>query len=101
MPATFRVIDAMEPFSGVVCVTSELSVDLRESNQMLDHADTATFVTWLNQHKPFYRASSILASLASGVVASAAVNCDDALFVEASMKAMEGKLFSERTMSGP
>ena len=54
------------------------------------------FVTWLNLHNPFQRASPLLASLASGVVASAAVNCDDALSVgEAYMDAMEGKLFSE------
>ena len=96
MPAASRVIDAMETFSGVACVTSEHHVDLRESSQRRDHADTATFVTWLNLHNPFQRASPLLASLASGVVANAAVNCDDALFVgEASMKAMEGKLFSE------
>ena len=81
----------METFSGVVCVTSEQPVDLREYN----HADTATFVTW-NLHNPFQRASPLLACLASGVVASAAVNCDDVLFVgEESMYAMEGKLFSE------
>ena len=96
MPAATRVIDAMETFSGVACVTSEQHVDLRESNQRRDHADTATFLTWLNLHHPFQRASPLLASLASGVVASAAVNCDDALSVgEASMKAMEGKVFSE------
>ena len=96
MPAASRVIDAMETFGGVACVTSEQHVDLRESNQKRDYADTATFLTWLNLHHPFQRASPLLASLASGVVASAAVNCDDALSVgEASMKAMEGKLFSE------
>ena len=87
MPAASRVIDAMETFSGVACVTSEHHVDLRESNQRRDHADTATFVTWLNLHNPFQRASPLLAFLASGIVANAAVNCDDALFVgEASMK---------------
>ena len=91
-----RVIDAMETFSGVACVTSEHHVHLRESSQRRDSADTATFVTWLNLHNPFQRASPLLASLASGVVANAAVNCDAALFVgEAYMKAMEGKLFSE------
>ena len=75
---------------------SEQNVDLRESNQKRDHADTATFLTWLNLHHPFQRASPLLASLAGGVVASVAVNCDDALSVgEASMKAMEGKRFSE------
>ena len=83
-------------FGGVVCLTSEQLVDLRESNQRRDHADTTTFVTWLNLHNPFQRASPLLASLASDVASSAAVNCDDALSVgEASMKAMEGKLFSE------
>ena len=96
MPAASRVINAMETFGGVACVTSEQHVDLRESNQKRDHADTATFLTWLNLYHPFQRASPLLASLASGVVASAAVNCDDALSVgEASMKAMEGKRFSE------
>ena len=96
MPAASRVIDAMETFGGVACVTSEQHVDLRESDQKRDHADTATFLTWLDLQHPFQRASPLLASLASGVVASAAVNCDDALSVgEASMKAMEGKRFSE------
>ena len=96
MPAASRIIDAMETFGGVACVTSEQHVDLRESDQKRDHADTATFLTWLDLHHPFQRASPLLASLASGVVASAAVNCDDALSVgEASMKAMEGKRFSE------
>ena len=62
-----------------------------------DHADTATFLTWLNlKKKTFKRTSHFLASLASGDVANAAVNCNDALFVgEGSVKAMEGKLFSE------
>ena len=103
MHAASRVIDPMETFGGVACVTSEQHVDLRESNQKRDHADTATFLTWLNLHHPFQRASPLLASLASGVVASAAVNCDDALSVgEASMKAMAGKsTCSEGTMSGP
>ena len=96
MPAASRVIDAMETFGGVACVTSEQHVDLRESDQKRDHADTATFLTWLDLHHPFQRASPLLASLASGVVASVAVNCDDALSVgEASMKAMEGKRFNE------
>ena len=96
MPAASRAIDAMETFGGVACVTSEQHVDLRESDQKRDHADTATFLTWLDRHHPFQRASHLLASPASGVVASAAVNCDDALSVgEASMKAMEGKRFSE------
>ena len=91
MPAASRVIDAMETFSGVACVTSEQHVDLR------DHADTATFLTWLDLHHPFQRASPLLASLASGVVVSAAVNCDDALSVgEASMKAMEGNPPAEK-----
>ena len=94
MPAASRVIDAMETFGGVACITSEQHVDLRESDQKRDHAHTATFLTWLDRHHPFQRASPLLASLASGVVASAAVNCDDALSVgEASMK--EGKRFSE------
>ena len=35
MPAASRVIDAMETFGGVACVTSEQHVDLRESNQKL------------------------------------------------------------------
>ena len=88
MPAASRVIDDMETFGGVAC-------DLRESDQKRDHADTATFLTWLDLHHPFQRASPLLASLANGVVASAAVNCDDALSVgEASMKAMGGKRFS-------
>ena len=71
-------------------------LNLVKSNQRRDHADTATSVTWLNLHNPFQRESPLLASLTSGVVASAAVNCDDPLFVgEASRKAMEGKRFSE------
>ena len=96
MPAASRVIGAMESFGGVACVTSEQHVDLREFNQKRDHADTATFLTWLNLQHPFQRALPLLASLASGVVASAAVNCDDALSVgEESLKAMEGKRFSD------
>ena len=96
MPAASIVIAAMETFGGVVCLASEQLVDVRESNQRRDHADTTTFVTWLNLHNPFQRASPLLASLASDVAASAAVNCDDSLLVgDASMKAMEGKLFSE------
>ena len=58
MPAASSVINAMETFSGVVCVTSEQHVDLRESNQRRDHADTATSVTWLNMHSPFQRVTS-------------------------------------------
>ena len=81
MPAAFRVIDVMETFGGVACVTPEQHVDLRESDQKRDHADTATFLTWLDLHHPFQRASPLLASLASGVVASVAVNCDDAPFL--------------------
>ena len=96
MPAASRVMNAIETFGGVACVTPEQHVDLRESSKRRDQADTATFLTWLNLHNPFQRASPLLASLASGIVANAAVNCDDALLVgEASMKAMEGKLFSE------
>ena len=91
MPAASRVIDTMETFGGVGWVTFEKHVDLRESNQRRDHADTATFLTWWNLHNPFQRASPLLESTASVVV-----NCDDALSVgEASMKPMEGKLFSE------
>ena len=37
MPAASRVIDAMETFGGVACVTSEQHVDLRESDQKRDH----------------------------------------------------------------
>ena len=106
MPAASRVIDAMETFGGVACVTSEQHVDLRESDQKRDRADTATFLTWLDLHHPFQRASPLLASLASGVVASAAVNCDDALSVgEASMRLWKGSgsvksTCREGTMSG-
>ena len=86
----------METFGGVACATSGQHVDLRKSSQRHDHSDTATFLSRLNLHNSFQRASPLLASLSSGVVANAAVNYDDALSVgEASMMAMEGKLFSE------
>ena len=79
MPAAFRVIDAVKTFGGVACITSEHHVHWREPNPTRDHADTATFLTWLYLHNPFHRASPLLAFLASGVVANAAVNRDDAL----------------------
>ena len=43
--------------------------------------DRATFLNWLNLalHNPFERGSPLLGSLASSVVVSVAVNCDDAL----------------------
>ena len=94
--ASSLVIDARETIGGIARVTSGKHVDLRESSERRDHADKATFLTWLNLHHPFQRASSLLASLANGVVASAADNCDESQSVgEASMKAMGGKLFSE------
>ena len=60
MPATSRVIDDKDTFSGVVCVKSEQHVDLRESSQTPDHVDTATLLTWLNLHNPFQRRGALL-----------------------------------------
>ena len=45
MRAASRVIDAMGTFGGVACITSEQHVDLHESDQKRDHADTGTFLT--------------------------------------------------------
>ena len=42
----------METFGGVACVTSEQHVDLRESDQKRDHADTATFLLRLPRANP-------------------------------------------------
>ena len=96
MPATCRIVDARETFSGVANTTSEQHVDLRESRQRRNLADMTTLKGWLTIHNPFDRTSPLLASLSSGVVANEAVNCDNALSVgEASMQAVEGKLFSE------
>ena len=64
MPAASRVIDAMETFGGVACVTSEQHVDLRESDQKRDHADIATFLTLFGPASPV--SASVTSSRISG-----------------------------------
>lgn len=96
MPAASKVVDAMEGFCGVSSSSTEQHIELRESRQSRDMADVKTFLVWLRHQNPFLRRSPLLASLSSGVVATEDVNCDNALSVgTASMKAMEGKLFSD------
>ena len=74
IPAPSRVINAIETFGGVAYATSDRHVDLRRL------AEVATFLSGVNLRKPLARASPgpIVASLAGGVVASVALDIDDA-----------------------
>ena len=96
MPASSKIVDAIEIFTGVESTTSEQHVELRESRRERDSADSKTLLEWLSLHNPFQRTSSHLVSLLSGVVADKTVNCDDALQVGiSSMSKIAGIVFSE------
>lgn len=62
--------------------SSEQHKDLRPSTQSRDKKDHDTFVQWLTAHPPFagYEADQLV-SVATGIVADASVNCDDAVTV--------------------
>lgn len=95
MPATSRVIEAVHDFSGVVKVSSEQHVELRESRQKRDRDDMKMMLNWFKMHNPFSH-SSLLSSLSSGLVADSTVNSDDALQIGiTAMKNMSGHLFSD------
>ncbi|KAJ8896757.1 hypothetical protein PR048_002102 [Dryococelus australis] len=82
MPATSRVVNAVEVLNGVSSISSEQHIELRESQQSSDIANM--------------KISPLLGSLSSGVVAIEDINCYNALSIrKASMKAMEGKVFSD------
>ena len=96
MPATASIINAVETVCGVSVTTSEQHTDLRESHQIRDSTDLNTFKDWLLIHNPFNRPSPLLTSLSSGIVGDENVNCDNAQAIgRASMKSMEGKVFSD------
>ena len=65
IPATSRMIRAVEYFSGVITVTSEQHSDFHESRQKRDHADLTTFKNWL-----FNCSTPSLTSIVSGIVAN-------------------------------
>lgn len=95
MAATASIVNAVESICGVTTTTSEQHVDLRESRQTRDLTDMNTFKEWLLVHNPFNRPTPLLTSISSGIMANEEVNCDDAYAVgRASMKTMEGKVFS-------
>ena len=77
MPATSRIIEAMEEFAGVEATSSEQHVDLREAHQRRDANDIQTFVAWFQEHNPFEK-SPELSSLSTGVLASDSLDCDRA-----------------------
>ncbi|KAK4309962.1 hypothetical protein Pmani_018429 [Petrolisthes manimaculis] len=85
MAATATIVNAVESICGVTTSISEQHVDLRESRQTRD----------LLVHNPFNRPTPFLTSISSGIMANEEVNRDDAYAVgRASMKTMEGKVFS-------
>lgn len=100
LPHCVPVCDALEKFTGVHSATSEQHKDLRSSTQCKDRKDYDVFVQWLQVHPPFagYQPDQLV-SLATGVVADATVNCDNAVQIgQAAASALTGKQFSQITL---
>lgn len=96
MPATTKVVDAIETLSGVSSATTEQHVELRESRNRRDAADALKILQWLQLHNPFQRESTLLVSVNNGLVAPPTVNCDSAKEVGLrAMNAIVGKPFNE------
>ena len=68
VPATAKVIGALEEFSGVYSYTSDQHVELRKSRQTHETKNAKSVLEWLIQHNnPFDHLSKELASLSAGV----------------------------------
>lgn len=78
-PHFIPLCEAIERFANINTASSEQHKDLRQSSQVQDHKDFATFLQWLNAHSPFtcFNQTSIVA-VSTGLVADASVNCDRA-----------------------
>lgn len=100
LPRCVPICDALEKFTSVHTVTSEQHKDLRSSTQAKYNRDHGVFTKWLQVHLPFagYQPDSLV-SIATGVVADASVNCDDAVNVAlAAAFKTDGKCFTEVTL---
>ena len=100
LPRCAPICNALEQFTGVHSGTSEQHKDLRKSTQSRDIKDRGVFVEWLQAHPPFagYEVSSLV-SLATGIVADASVNCDNAVEIgEKAASEMSGKKFTNITL---
>lgn len=96
MPATVKVVDAVEKMAGVYSATISQHVELRESRKSRDKNDALKLQEWLTLHNPFETDSPSLVCVTNGLIASSTVNCDSAKDVGTSaMKAMVGKKFSD------
>ena len=97
LPCCVPVCDALEKFTSMHTETSEQHIDLRSSTQAKYNRDHGVFTKWLQVHQPFagYQPDRLV-SIATGVVADASVNCDDAMNVGlAAASKIAGKCFTE------
>ena len=95
MPASSRIVEAVEEFTCVVATSSKQHVELRECCQNRDTIDVQCFIDWFREHNPF-KTTSQLSSLFTGVMGDENVNCDKALEAGiVAIKELEGKSFSD------
>ncbi|KAK3886485.1 hypothetical protein Pcinc_009355 [Petrolisthes cinctipes] len=100
LPRCVPVCDALEKFTSVKTGTSEQHKDLRSSTQAKYNRDHGVFQKWLQIHQPFAGFQpDRLVSIATGVVADASVNCNDAVNISlAAAFKMDRKHFTEVTL---
>lgn len=100
LPRCMPVCDALEKYTGVHTMPSEQHKDLRSSSQVKDKNDYNVFLQWLKAHPPFagYQADRLV-SIATGVVAHASVNCDNAVQIGLTAASkITGKCFTDITL---
>ena len=100
LPGCVPVCDALEKITSVHASTSEQHKDLRSSTQAKYNKDLIVFKEWLQVHQPFagYQ-PHCLVSIATGVVADASVNCDDAVKIGlAAASKIAGKSYTDVTL---
>lgn len=77
-PVCAEVNNALQEFTGVNYTTSDQHKDLSHSRLSKDLTDTRAMVAFLNERNPFEAGENSLHSIATGIVAKANVNIDDA-----------------------
>lgn len=96
-PHCIPLCEAIEQFANIHTTSSEQHKDLRQSSQIQDHKDLATFLQWLNAHSPFRCSNQTsIVAISTGLVADASVNCDRAYEIgDAAATSIDGTVFSE------
>ncbi|KAK3931380.1 Glucans biosynthesis protein D [Frankliniella fusca] len=78
MPASSKVVLALEKYTGERSTSSEQHVELRRSRRARDKKDREKLQQWLHAHPPLHN-PGVLRCLATGTVAGPGVNAQDAL----------------------